>query len=122
MRTASFKSAPLLASLVLAAGCASSRVQPAAAGPVDYVCERGNPVLVVRNASGREVEIVETRIGSAGRAVIAVVGNGRHEVRIRNESRFAYAAQPVGGGTVYAVTSRGRVRERTVLLEKACRD
>jgi hypothetical protein len=116
------RTTPLLATLVLAAACASSRPQASAAALSGYVCDQGNPVLVVRNTSGREVEIVESRTGSGGRAVIAVVGSGRHEVRIRNETAYSYVAQEVGGGTVFSATSRPRVRERAVILEKECRE
>ena len=114
------KATPLLAVLVLSTACASSRLQ---GGEPDSApdCAAGNAVLIVRNESGGDVEIVETRIGSGGRTAIAVVGTGRHEVRIRNESAYAYHAQRVGGGTVLAATSRPRMGEREVTLQRECR-
>lgn len=110
------------AAALAAAGCASSRVQPAAESLSGVVCETGSPVLVVRNASGREVEIVESRIGSGGRAVVAIVGQGRHEVAIRNEWVYSYAAQPAGDDRVLAATSLTRTRDRSVTLERDCKE
>jgi len=112
----------LLAAAAVAAGCASSGVQPAAEPTSGVVCENGSAVLVVRNASGREVEIVESRIGSGGRVVVAIVGQGRHEVAIRNEWVYAYAAKPAGDDRVMAATSMTRTRDRSVTLERDCKE
>ncbi|HEX6911734.1 MAG TPA: hypothetical protein VF142_15130 [Longimicrobium sp.] len=114
------QAAPLLAALVLSSACASGGVQPGQAGHDDD-CENSSAVLVVRNQSGGEVQIVETRIGSGGRTVVTTLGPGRHEVRIRNEPGYAYAAERVGGGATLAVTSRPRAGDRAVTLERECR-
>lgn len=107
---------------LITAGCASSGVQPAAEPASGVVCQTGSAVLVVRNASGREVEIVESRIGSGGRVVVAIVGQGRHEVAIRNEWGYSYAAKPAGDDRVLAATSLTRTRDRSVTLERDCKE
>jgi|GEM_PF-6699994 len=120
MYRALFKATPLLAAIVLSTACASSNVR---GGQREWSapCSTGDAVLIVRNDSGGEVEIVESRIGSGGRTAIAVVGSGRHELRIRNEPTYSYHAQRVGGGAVLAGTSRPRASDRDVVLERECR-
>lgn len=111
----------LLAAAVLTAACAASPAgtrQPRSGA----VCEEGRPVLVVRNDSGLTLQVVESRIGSGGRQVVAEIGSGRTEVNIRNDWSYGYNAEPSGGGqTLAATTSRARVPERAVSMERECR-
>lgn len=116
-----FQTAALLAAAVLFAACAtaSPSARQARSG---VVCEEGRPVLVVRNDSGLTLQIVESRIGSGGRQVVAEVGSGRTEVNIRNDWSYGYSAEPSGGGQVLAgTTSRARVPDRAVSMERECR-
>jgi hypothetical protein len=114
-----FRIVPLLAMAALTAACASSRPRPAAEPTSGIRCETGRPVLVVRNDSGREVEIVESRIGSGGRTVIALVPSGRHEVAIRNEFGYGYVAQFAQTDQVVAGATLAH-RSREVTLERTC--
>ncbi|HEU0012945.1 MAG TPA: hypothetical protein VFQ45_04640 [Longimicrobium sp.] len=108
---------PLL-TLTLAAACASaSRTRTAYPAP----CESGTAVLMVRNDSGRDVEIVESRIGSGALTVVAVIPTGRHEVKVRNESGYSYSARAVGGGPIVASTNLRRTTNRFVTFERECR-
>ena len=83
----------------------------------------GRMVLVIGNYSGVDMEIVESRRGSGGRTVIAIVGSGGvQEVTIRNDYEYDYSARPAGGRTTVAATSRYRVRDRAVTLTRECRE
>ena len=114
------QAAPLVAAIVFSSACASAGVQPGQAEQDDD-CQNSNAVLVVRNETGGEVQIVESRIGSGGQTVVTTLGPGRHEVRIRNEPGYSYSAQRVGGGATLAATSRPRAGDRAVTLERECR-
>lgn len=114
------QAAPLFAALVLSSACASAGMQAAEAEHDDY-CENSNAMLIVRNQTSGEVQIVESRIGSGGMTVVTTLGPGRHEVRIRNEPGYSYSAQRVGGGATLAATSRPRAGDRAVTLERECR-
>lgn len=89
--------------------------------PVGQPCPERR-VLVVRNNTGGEVEIVESRTGSGARTVIAYVRAGVQEIPIRNDYEYAYSARAVGGRTTMATTNRTRVRDRTVELIRECRE
>lgn len=78
--------------------------------------------MVVRNNTGGEVEIVESRRGSGARTVIAYVRAGVQEIPIRNDYEYAYSARAVGGSTTIATTNRSRVRDRAVELVRECRE
>jgi len=110
MKRALLRTMPLVAPIVLAAACAPA-ARSAETGPRG-VCEGGRAVLVVRNYSGRDVEIVESGRGSS--SVIAVVAGGRHEVGIRNLPGLSYLARPVG--SLYFPR-----RDRSVRMERECR-
>ena len=88
--------------------------------PVDVCGVR--TVLVVRNQSGGDIEIVESRRGSGGRTVIAIVGPGTSEVRIHSEPEYVYSARHVGGRTIITATSRSRVRDHAVTMSRECRN
>ena len=122
MIRALFKAAPFFAAAVLAAACASAG-GPAAQSSGRMPCAEGNAVIVVRNQTNAVVQIVESRIGSGLRSVIGEVGPGRHELRVRNDYSYAYAAQRVdGAGGVLAVTSRPRRRASSaVRISRECR-
>lgn len=116
-----FQTTALLSAAVLTTACAAS--SPAARqAQSGAVCQAGRPVLVVRNDSGMTLQIVESRIGSGGRQVVAEVGAGRTEVNIRNDYSYGYSAEPSGGGQFLAgTTSRARVPDRAVSMERQCR-
>ncbi len=114
------RATPLAAALVLSTACASAGVQ-AGQAPSDDYCQNSNAVLIVRNETGGDVQIVESRTGSGGRTVVTTLGPGRHEVRIRNEPDYAYSAERVGGGETFAATSAPRAGDRSVVLERECR-
>jgi hypothetical protein len=117
-----FKAVPLLAAAVLTAACASAG-GPAAQSNGRVPCEQGDAVIVVRNQTNAVIQIVESRIGSGLRSVIGEVGPGRHELRVRNDYSYAYAAQRVDGrGGVLAVTSRPRrLAASAVRISRECR-
>lgn len=121
MHRSLFQTTTLLAAAVLTAACAAS--SPAAReARSGAVCDAGRPVLVIRNDSGMTLQIVESRIGSGGRQVVAEIGPGRTEVNVRNDWSYGYSAEPSGGGqTLAGTTSRARVPERTVSMERECR-
>ena len=117
MRHTTYRTLFLLPAAALFAACASSSGagQPAP-GPA---CEVGTPVLIIRNDSGRDVEIVEARGGRAG-SVIGIVSGGRHEILLRNLSGYSYHARPAGGGRPVAYSHRSSAGS-TVSLERICR-
>lgn len=122
MIRALFKATPLFAAAVLTAACASAGGPPAQSdGQVP--CAQGDAVIVVRNQTNAVVQIVESRIGSGLRSIIGEVGPGRHELRVRNDYTYAYAAQRVDGrGGVLAVTSRPRrLASAAVRINRECR-
>lgn len=120
MLPAIVKATPLLAAVVLSNACAAAGAR--AAQPDGQVpCAQGVPVIVVRNETGGDVQIVESRIGSGGRTPITVLSPGRHEVRVRNDYDYAYAAQRVDGGAVLAATSMSRQAASAVTIERECR-
>lgn len=95
--------------------------------PVDDTPRNGQPcperrVLMVRNNTGTEMEIVESRRGSGARTVIAYARSGVQEIPIKNDYEYAYSARPVEGKTVISTTNRPRVRDRTVELTRECRE
>jgi hypothetical protein len=120
MLRALFKASPLLAAAVLSNACASSGVR-AADREGRVPCAQGDAVIVVRNETRADVEIVETRIGSGGRTSVAVLSPGRHEVRVRNDYSYSYSAQRVSGGAVLAATSMTRQAAAAVTIERECR-
>lgn len=120
MLRALVKSALLLAATVISTACASAGVR-AAQDDGQVPCAQGEPVIVVRNETGGDVEIVESRIGSGGRTTITVLSPGRHEVRVRNDYSYAYSAQRAGSGTVLAATSMSRQAAARVSIERECR-
>ncbi len=105
----------VLAAAILAPACAKPSSNPT---PAARWCE-GTPVLIVRNNSGGDVEIRESRSGA--RVLIAIVGSGRREIGIRGENGYTYSSRRVGSSTVLSATSRPRVRD-TVTLERECRE
>ncbi|HEV3052328.1 MAG TPA: hypothetical protein VGX50_18600, partial [Longimicrobium sp.] len=122
MIRALFKATPLFAAAVLNAACASAG-GPAAQSTGQVPCAQGDAVIVVRNQTNAVVQIVESRTGSGLRSVIGEVPPGRHELRIRNDYSYAYAAQRVdGSGGVLAVTSRPRrLASSAVRINRECR-
>ena len=110
----------LFGAVLFASSCASQSKRLEEAPTTVEPCE-GRLVLAVRNNTDVEMEIVESQRGSGGRVVIAVVGPGYSEVPIRKEPGFSYSARPVGGGATAAATSRPRVRDRAVTLNRVCK-
>lgn len=122
MHRSLLRTTPLLAAVALTTACATAT--PPRPGPSlvwDRVCDQGRPVLVVRNESPYSVQVVESRIGSGRREVVAELGPGRHEVRVRNEPGYSYRVERLGGGTLRASTSRASLQERAVSVERECR-
>jgi len=118
MTRALLRATPLLAAAALTAACATasrSRTEPVA------VCDTGRAVLVVRNDSAREVEIVESRIGSGALVVVGLVPTGRQELPIRNEPGYSYHARVPGSRAVLASSSQRPFDSRSVTLERTCR-
>ena len=112
----------VLSAVMLAPACGQPSSNPPLATQPARWCEE-TPVLIVHNNSGGDVEIRESQSGGSGaRVVIAMLGAGRHEISIRGESGYAYSAAQVGGGTVLSSTSRPRVRDHAVTLERECRE
>lgn len=117
------KATPLFAAAVLTAACASTGGQAAQLSGRTPCAEGEDVVLVVRNQTNAVVQIVESRMGSGLRSVIGEVAPGRHELRVRNNYSYAYAAQRVDGrGGVLAVTSRPRGQASSdVRIDRECR-
>lgn len=111
-------SAALLgATIAFGSSCASRADTERLSAPDGHWCGT-RAVLVVRNMSGGEVEIVEDS-GSGGGAVIAVVGEGTHELDIRGENGYSYFARRLmGSGDIRAF---GHRRARDVVLDRECR-
>lgn len=112
MQKNSLRATLFVACGALAAGCAKQ----APAEPterVSGVCD-GERLLVVRNNTGYTMDIVESRIGSGARVVIASVGPGRHEIAIRNA--YSYSARP--GPDVRVGLARSA---NDVMLDYQCR-
>lgn len=122
MLRARFEVSVLLAVAMVTAACASAG-GPAAQSDGRVPCAQGDAVIVVRNQTNAVVQIVESRIGSGLRSVIGEVGPGRHELRVRNDYSYAYAAQRVdGAGGVLAATSRPRrLASSAVRINRECR-
>ena len=118
MRHVPYRTLVLLPAAALLAACASSSgARQPAAGPA---CEVGTPVLVIRNDSGRDVEIVEQRAGRGAGSVIGILPGGRHEILLRNLRGYSYYARSAGGGALLASAHRSRAGS-TVTLERICR-
>ena len=101
-----------LACTAFALACARQAPAP----PTDTetsVCQ-GTRMLVVRNNTGHSMDIVESRIGSGARDVVATVGPGRHEMTIRNG--YSYHARPSPGVRLGPARSR-----QDVTLDHVCR-
>lgn len=112
----------LLLTFVGVSACASRRVTSEQSTPSREPCA-GRMVLVIGNNSGVEMEIVESRRGSGGRTVIAIVSSGGvREIPIRNDYEYDYSARAIGGRTTVAATSRYRVRDRAVTLTRVCEE
>jgi hypothetical protein len=109
----------VLAAVMVAPACGRPSSNPPLTTQAARWCEE-TPVLIIHNNSGGDVEIRESRSGA--RVVIAMLGAGRHEISIRGESGYSYSAAQVGGGTVLSATSRPRVRDHAVTLERECRE
>lgn len=122
MHRSLLRTTPLLAAVALTTACATSTPPPSGPSPVwGRVCNQGRPVLVVRNESPYSVQVVESRIGSGRRDVVAELGPGRHEVHVRNEPGYSYRVERLGGGAVRASTSRASLRAQAISLERECR-
>ena len=109
----------VLSAAMIAPACGRPFSSPPLTTQAALWCEE-TPVLIVRNDSGGDVEIRESRSGL--RLVIAMLGAGRHEISIRAETGYSYSAARVGGGTILSATSRPRVREHAVTLDRECRE
>lgn len=107
----------LLLAPILAAGCSPT---PTAEPAPTATWSDGHPVLVVRNNTGMDVEIVESRRLSSSLRVIAEVGPGQHrQVSIRGETGYHYSARPVGSKTSINGETNGRTDQ--VLMTRECR-
>lgn len=108
-----------MSTLVLVAACVSAGSGGEQPAPVER-CE-GRAVLMVRNSTGGDIELHESRNGA--RTLIAVLGPGVHEIDIRNESGYSYVARPIYDEDAYAATSRPRARDRrNVAMSRECRE
>ncbi len=120
MNRNSFQNSLLIVVVLGSSACASQPKVAEEPAPVGQPCPERR-VLVVRNNSGGEVEIVESRRGSGARTVVAYVRTGVQEISIRNDYEYAYSARAVGGRTTIATTNRTRVSDRAVELVRECR-
>jgi hypothetical protein len=77
-------------------------------------CQSGHAVLVVHNRGG-SVDIVEGRTGSNARSVVALVGPGSHEVKIRNSWAYHYFARRQSDGRIASG------RNGSVEIHRECR-
>jgi hypothetical protein len=101
--------------LLLLVACATSpQIEPEAA-----TCQ-GDLALIVRNNTEAEVEIWESRSGSRGRNIIAIVQPGHSKISIRNDPGYFYSARLVGSRNPATAETRPRVRARDVTLQRVC--
>jgi hypothetical protein len=109
--------------LVLAAAVGSLAACAPAAGTRTAGAQGACPgaaSLVVNNSTGDQVEIVHTRT-TGGRALLTVVGPGRHEIDISSQQGAVYFAQRLGSRSILAMSTRPHSRARGVSLERVCR-
>lgn len=79
-------------------------------------------MLAVSNNTPYEVEIYETRIGSGGRMVVAMVSPGYRVLDVRTGPGVSHGSRIVGGDETISATSRPRTRDgHTVDLRYICR-
>lgn len=113
------KATPLVAAAVLSNACASAGMR--AKQNEGIPCEQGVAVIVVQNNSGSDVQILESR-GTYPGTPITVLPTGRHEVRVRNDYSYGYAARRTDGAYHPLVNTRGVRRERSpVTIQRECR-
>ncbi len=111
----------LLAIFLVTGGCAAGTSRPEE-GTLAWEPCKGQLILVVKNRTGAELEITESRRYSGARTVIAVVGTGTHELVIRDQPGMSYGARLPGGELTVATTNRSRVRDRrNVTFARECR-
>ena len=103
---------------VVSLGAACAPAAGARTARADGPCP-GGASLVVNNSTGDQVEIVHTR-NTGGRALLTVVGPGRHEIDISGQTPAAYFAQRVGSKTILAMSTRPQSRNQGVSVERVC--
>jgi len=119
MRRLTAVTAPVLAGILVA--CASTKPEPPPMPDAWADCE-GDRVLVVRNHTDYDVEIVKTALGSRHRTVLAVVSPGYREIVITPEAGAGYSSQRVAGSQPVSTTGSSGVRQsRTVEFQRICR-
>lgn len=111
----------LIACASMVQACASTRTSDRTSGDAAAAAEAcdGDTFLIVRNP-GHEVEIVEGRRRSSLSRVIAIVPTGIHELPIRSDPDFRYAARPVKDNRDWAKLGL-EPDMRRVSLERKCR-
>jgi hypothetical protein len=109
--------ATLFAAVLIAAGCApASRTSPRITTP--EACQPARVVLVVRNETGYDLDIMQHERRSGTTRLLTMVSVGRHEVDIPNDAMYSYSARH-DGATVTGIPFAWR---KDVTLEIECRN